>query len=385
MDFQPLNLNITYISTKGLKDYVNGYALHSGFAVTVKRSNSEYLVLQCIHGGNSRNTHKLSEESRQRKRLSMRLGCPWLLKAKFIKDRLHWKIYDVNYEHNHDLSADPRLYSQNRKLTGERLSQALNIIHAGASNRTILRFLSQEGVTPTSKDITNLRPRVSQIDAINRVNGICQLLTNQGYVVRTKFNDKNELDSLYFCHSKGVALANRFPEVIIMDATYKTVLFDMPFINMLGVGNLGVDRLRSFLVAGAWISKEDEEAMVWVLENLRNTVYGGIDKPATFAIDNAQATRNAIKIVYPMSDIVLCYWHIQRNFHTQCLSYFEKEADKKALQASVNMLIYCTDEQSFIRAVSAYYQAAAKSSNPERLKTYLERLVHNYVFAHDSL
>jgi transposase-like protein len=149
-------------------------------------------------------------------------------------------------------------------------------------------------------------------------------------------------------------------------------MYDMPFVNMVSVSNIGGIRLKNFFVAGAWISNEDEQSMTWVLSTLRAIVYDGSDNPTTIVVDSAKATRNAIASVYPKSNILLCTWHIQRNFHTECFKHFDNQKDLQSLQSAVNLIICSTDRQSYDHAINKYKVAATKSRNPSRVIQYLE-------------
>lgn len=261
---------------------------------------------------------------------------PMGLKSKACSFRELLEIYQLNNEHNHAFASDSSVYFRNRKLEGEHFAKAINLIQAGANNSSIIRVLAKNGAKPLSKDITNMRSSAWEIPRSGRMGAALLLLEEDDYTVQFKRNDQNEMHSIFFYHKEAVTLAKRFPEVLVIDCTYKTIMYDMHFVNMVSVSNIGGITLKNFFVAGAWTSNEDEQCMTWVLSTLRAIVYDGSDNPTRIVVDSAKATRNAIASVYPKSNILLCTWHIQRNFHTECFKHFDNQKDLQSLQSAVN-------------------------------------------------
>ncbi|KAG0185426.1 hypothetical protein DFQ28_009374, partial [Apophysomyces sp. BC1034] len=46
----------------------------------------------------------------------------------------------------------------------------------------------------------------------------------------------------------------------------------MPYVNIVGIGNVGTDKLKSFAVAGAWTSDETKNSYELVMIQLNTTV-----------------------------------------------------------------------------------------------------------------
>ena len=79
-----------------------------------------------------------------------------------------------------------------------------------------------------------------------------------------------------------------------MDATYSTNTLKMPFVNIVGVSNLGQTKLRSVAMAGAWVTREDEESMTWVTLGLKELIFDSGVYPSTFVTDNQLTINSAI-------------------------------------------------------------------------------------------
>jgi hypothetical protein len=342
----------------------------SGYTFTTKKSESGHVIeLQCVHGGKRLPNHrKIDDEGSKRARLSQRQGCPWKLKAKFHQVDHRWWVVQVHDEHNHSPARDVRVYHQHRKIDEEGMKEAASLIGAGATNSVIVRKLADEDRLVLSKDISNLRPKLATkfVDVRQMIEG----LQASGYLVRWSVNEKNELAMLFFAHQRSRETALRFPEVVVLDSTYRTNNLKLPFVNIVGVSNLGVDHLRNFAIAGAWVTSEDEASMTWVIRTLRDVVFDGSVTPVTFVTDHQLATKNAISKIFTDAELILCSWHIERNFATNLRKHFE-ELDWIVMEASIKSLINCRDKEGFEKAMEEYEAAASNSKQPSIVMEYL--------------
>ncbi|OAD65672.1 hypothetical protein PHYBLDRAFT_153151 [Phycomyces blakesleeanus NRRL 1555(-)] len=70
--------------------------------------------------------------------------------------------------------------------------------------------------------------------------------------------------------------AQRMPETVIIDATYKTNSHRMTYVNIVGTSNVSGNprtTLKTYPIAGAWVEHETEENYLWVLSCLRDAVW----------------------------------------------------------------------------------------------------------------
>jgi hypothetical protein len=70
-----------------------------------------------------------------------------------------------------------------------------------------------------------------------------------------------------------------------------------------------------------FISKEDELQYNCVIQSFKNCF--GIN-PKEFLMDKEDALRNAISVVFPEAENLLCIWHINKNILKNCLNKFDK-------------------------------------------------------------
>ena len=87
----------------------------------------------------------------------------------------------------------------------------------------------------------------------------------------------------------------------MIDATYKTNEYKLPFVQVVGVTSTN----KSFCIAHAFISKEKTDNFVWVLERLKDLLQKCMD-PRVIITDRDLALMNACDIVFPKASKLLC-------------------------------------------------------------------------------
>ena len=114
---------------------------------------------------------------------------------------------------------------------------------------------------------------------------------------------------MLFAHPKSLAYLAVYPDLLLLDCTYKTNRYGMPLLDIIGVNA----RERSFCVAFAFLSSETEEDYCWVLERLRS-IYetGKIRLPSVTLTDRDLALRNAVIREFPQVACLLCLWHANK-------------------------------------------------------------------------
>jgi len=101
--------------------------------------------------------------------------------------------------------------------------------------------------------------------------------------------------------------------VFVIDCTYKTNKFGLPFMNIVGI----TATYASFNAGFAFLQQETFEYYEWALGCFANVV-----KPRVIATDREVALMSAIKTVFPEAQNVLCVWHIEKNVLAHTSKYF---------------------------------------------------------------
>ncbi|KAM4062362.1 MULE transposase [Hirsutella rhossiliensis] len=90
---------------------------------------------------------------------------------------------------------------------------------------------------------------------------------------------------------------------------------------------IGVDACqRSFCIAFAFLSGEDEDDYIWALDQLQS-IYELYDirQPSVILTDRCLACMNAISRCFPASRSLLCIWHANKAVLSYCKPAFDRE------------------------------------------------------------
>lgn len=215
------------------------------------------------------------------------------------------------------------------------------------------------------KDIYNIRDLFFKDDASKGMYRFITGLQNLGYFVRFTVDSDNRICSVFFCHEVSVKEARKKPEVITVDATYKTNSHKLTFINIVGTCNVSSttsesrEHLQTFGIAGAWVNSELESTYTWALKQLKESVWPTEEygKPGVFITDNEKALRNAISAVFPSSGQLLCVLHIMRNIRINVgreftpIDFEHREALDGELKKLFDKIAYCKTEEQMEKSV----------------------------------
>jgi hypothetical protein len=86
------------------------------------------------------------QNKRKAVRNSMRLDCPWILRAK--PDLPYWVVFEIVDTHNHTIARNPLVYHQYRKLNDDDQQKLHEYMAAKARNIVIYEALRKENNAP---------------------------------------------------------------------------------------------------------------------------------------------------------------------------------------------------------------------------------------------
>src|SRR6266511_2009796 len=120
----------------------------------------------------------------------------------------------------------------------------------------------------------------------------------------------NPLNHLFIAHHKHIDLLIENSEVLIIDLTYKTNIFQIPLINIIKMTGTN----RNFFTKSIFIPGERYEDYILVFFTIRKLydVYK-LRYLLIFITDTCPAEIAAIERVFPDINHILCIWHINCN------------------------------------------------------------------------
>ncbi|CAG8839844.1 7545_t:CDS:1, partial [Cetraspora pellucida] len=80
--------------------------------------------------------------------------------------------------------------------------------------------------------------------------------------------NNNRLYCLFFTTHSAVAKFKQYPKVLLMNATYKTNHFGMPFLLISGIDAMGI----TFLIASRLLTNETIPSYCWIFQQLKQLI-----------------------------------------------------------------------------------------------------------------
>ncbi|XP_076953848.1 protein FAR-RED ELONGATED HYPOCOTYL 3-like [Bidens hawaiensis] len=134
-------------------------------------------------------------------------------------------------------------------------------------------------------------------------------LAGNGFTFYTRESDTNDkTEEIFFCHSKSHKMWCAFPEVLMINTTYNTNMYDWPLVQFIGVTLTS----QSFCITAAFVIREWQRNFSRALEKLIQMLDDCME-PRVILTDADQAFMNACDTVFPNATKNLCRWHISEN------------------------------------------------------------------------
>ena len=177
----------------------------------------------------------------------------------------------------------------------------------------------------------------------------------------------NEVEDVFFVHEKSFTMWCAFPHVLMIDTTYKTNMYNLPFVQVVGMTSTN----KSFTAACAVISAEKSENYLWVLQRIKSMLAGCME-PRVILTDRDFALMNACEQVFPKAHKYLCRFHIQQNINKNSKRKFSDKEWKEFVRTFWTLCESTTEE--IYRYNLENLEAQLKEADRER-----EYFLHNYV------
>ena len=103
---------------------------------------------------------------------------------------------------------------------------------------------------------------MSEQEGRTPIQNVMNILQTKGYHFEYRLNeDTNELEELFFIHLTSLTMWQSFPYVVLMDATYKTNKYNMPFLQIVDVTSTN----KKFSIAFTFMHREKTCNYWWAL------------------------------------------------------------------------------------------------------------------------
>ncbi|XP_021806565.1 protein FAR1-RELATED SEQUENCE 5-like [Prunus avium] len=165
----------------------------------------------------------------------------------------------------------------------------------------------------TKKDIYNFEYYESSLMKNHDVELVTEYFlaeqkNNRSFYFKIEGDSNDRLTRCFWADATSRRAYGFYGDVVVLDTTFNTNRYGLPFAPMLGVNNHG----QTIVLACAFLSKETTESFIWMFEEFKKAMPGG--EPKMIITDQDAAMARAIFEVFPTTFHRLCIWHITTKF-----------------------------------------------------------------------
>ena len=130
---------------------------------------------------------------------------------------------------------------------------------------------------------------------------------------------------MVFSHPEAAKLIIAYPYVLVMDCTYKTNRYGLPFLEAVGMTSTNM----TFTIAYVFLRNEKEKNFRWALAQIRALYEPGV-LPSVIVTDRELGLINAVEKEFPEAHHMLCRRHIEMALRARALKVAIQNKEKFA-------------------------------------------------------
>ena len=279
------------------------------------------------------------------------------------------EVTKSNLEHNHEVT--PEIFSRlprQRMVTGDMKEEVKEALSLKANSKLIQQKIQMEtGKRITLKDISNLKAEVKKSLKSNSMEEIVPFLKKQtGATVEVAVDAERNFQCLFYQDQEMKDVFDKFPELILTDATYKLLDLNLPLFVLMVVDGHGLSQVAAIFIVSDETQVPVESAIKFFKKN--NAAWEGTK---VILSDKDFQERRLFSEEFPNADLQICLYHVFRTFRReitiekmgitggerdQCLEILQKiaystteeeyEGHVKELEASAGLFLAVMEDDS---------------------------------------
>ncbi|XP_026417055.1 protein FAR1-RELATED SEQUENCE 5-like [Papaver somniferum] len=293
----------------------------------------------CERGGKKVSKKKngkpyVGKTGKKYKTKTRKINCPFKIVLKWnINEKVFKMNEDMDCRHNHPRPKDLHGHYRDGRLKAHEYAEVDKMTRARMAPSKILSKLKADDKNnkTTLQQIYNARSTLRRKDLQGRLvmQQLLWLAQKNNYACQKKFDEFGHVTHLFIAHPECVKLVLCFPQVLILDCTYKTNKYEIPLMNVVG----HTSTKSPFTVAFCFLHDELKESYVWALEQVK-LIFREDALPKVMVTDQEAALMFAIRKVFPNAQNFLCTFHVWNNVRKKCQGIIQplklKELEKIA-------------------------------------------------------
>jgi hypothetical protein len=257
--------------------------------------------------------------------------------------------------HNHEPSQHACAHPVHRQLSSPGKQQLKRLSEAGIASKDIQTFIRKDESLVTRQDIYNQIANIHReaYEGQSPIHALANQLDKQGFWSRIQFAPDGRITAVLFAHPDSLGYLQAYPELLILDCTYKTNKYGMPLLDMVGVDAAQ----RSFCIAFAFLSGEAEDDYIWALERLKSLYQQcNASLPSIILTDRCLAVINAATTIFPSTTTLICIWHANKAVLARCQSTFSQIEKWKEFYGFWHKIINSSTEEEYEERLTEFQQ-----------------------------
>ena len=231
-----------FSSREELTAAINAWAAPRGYAFISQRSTKTangrlHVTFICDRAGTPPAGGK-----RLRNTTSRRIGCLFSVTAKESLCRTQWHLRhrpDPRFHrHNHSPSSTPVAHPVHRQLSQSDKSTVRQMATSGVKPSEIRSYLHMTSDTlATQQDIYNsiAQSKRELARGQSSIHALAEQLDGDGFWNKIRLDESGRVVAVLFAHPQSLGYLKLYPEVLLLDCTYKTNKYKMPLLDIVGV------------------------------------------------------------------------------------------------------------------------------------------------------
>ena len=270
------------------------------------------LHLRCKFGGRNVETRV----NRKRKTKSFRQGCPFEVHITLSEDGKYLQVNRISTTHNHVLQKQiyeslPRQRAARTKEVTRDIEDAIKL----QANPKLLKekIETSTGKKVTLKDISNIKQNSKRNIQKNDLEDVIGYLKKQpGCCTDVVVDEENNFKSLFYQDAHMQNIYTHFPEILLVDATYKLLDLRMPVYLLMGIDGDGLSE-----VVAMFIVAEETKEVIQATVELFKKHNPSWDETKVVKSDKDFTERDVFKSCFPALSLSICLYHTLRSFRRE--------------------------------------------------------------------
>ena len=260
-------------------------------------------------------------------------------------------VGECNLEHIHRIGPDVLVhYPSNRKLTEEQNAAINEVLSLQPKAKYVKEMIENKfGKFVTLKDVHNLKTRMKSKSRDGRRDE--QLLLEELENILSKdtlscggvvINEEDTLEVLFYQSGHMKQLFQKFPEILLVDATYNVNGVGMPLYCVMIEDGFGHGRVVQY----AATTEEDVEHIRKIFQTFKD------DNPSwtsvrVIVVDKDFTEWKVLKEEFPDATILFCQWHVMKAMFKKMVECDIEKSERDEVRELLRQLVYSKDADDY--------------------------------------